>query len=148
MPLHTFIPYWSVLEMFIRLVSMMGITMMWTMVLWIFMMMHMLLHICKHVKFHLDWYLRKGIMLCIGQNNSNGKVIPFYGCGQMDKWRLCFTHNNVTTLWSMFMKSWAILGFNKFIQSYFVHNIGGEGCNCKFNNLFIVYGVWPSSGIF
>jgi len=38
------------------------------------------------------------------------------------------------------MRSWAILGSDKSIQIYSVHNIGGEGCNCKFNNLFI--GVW------
>ncbi len=28
------------------------------------------------------------------------------------------------------------------------HNIDGKGCNCKFNNLFLGYGVWSSWGIF
>jgi hypothetical protein len=64
--------------------------MMWTwswkaMVPWIFMMMHVSLNTCKQVKFQLDYHLRKGTMLCIGLNNLNGKVIPSYGCGQMDK---------------------------------------------------------------
>jgi hypothetical protein len=40
------------------------------------------------------------------------------------------------TLWSMFMKSWAILGSNKHIVCS-KHNIGGEGCNYKFNNCFL-----------
>jgi len=57
----------------------------------------------------------------------------------MDKWRLCFTHNNLGALWSMLMKSWAILGSNKHTVC-FRHNIGGEGSNCKFSNLFL--GVW------
>jgi hypothetical protein len=37
------------------------------------------------------------------------------------------------------MKSWVILGFDAHIVC-FRHNIGGEGCNCKFNNLF--FDVW------
>ncbi len=37
------------------------------------------------------------------------------------------------------MKSWAILGSNGHI-TFFRHSISGEGCNCKFNNLFL--GVW------
>jgi hypothetical protein len=78
-------------------------------------------------------------MLCIRPSDSNGKVIPSYGHGQVDKWRLWFAQNNMRALWSMLMRSWAILGFD-------IHticsrqNIGNEGCNCKFNNLFL--GVW------
>lgn len=78
-------------------------------------------------------------MLCRGLNSSNGKVIPSYICGQMDKWRLCFSHNNVKALWGMLIKSWAILGFDEHIIC-FKHNIGCEGCNYKFNNFFI--SVW------
>jgi len=37
------------------------------------------------------------------------------------------------------MKSWAILGSNKHTVCS-KHNIGGEGCNYKFNNLFL--SVW------
>jgi len=59
MLLHTFVPYWGVLGMYIKLVWMMKIPMMWTssqrvMVLKIFMMMHLSLHICKQKKFQLD----------------------------------------------------------------------------------------------
>ncbi len=47
----------------------------------------------------------------------------------------------------MFTRSWANLGSNKStICSR--HNTSGEGCNCKFNIFFWVYGVWPSLGIF
>jgi hypothetical protein len=78
-------------------------------------------------------------VLFIGPSDSNGKVTPSYGCGQMDKWRLCFTQNNVKALWGMFMKSWAILGSN--IHTFCSrHGTGGKVCNCKFNNLFL--GVW------
>jgi hypothetical protein len=37
------------------------------------------------------------------------------------------------------MRSWAILGFDQHKVSS-KHNIGGKGCNYKFNNLFL--GVW------
>jgi hypothetical protein len=37
------------------------------------------------------------------------------------------------------MKSWAILGSNRHIVCS-RHNTNGEGCTCKFNNLFL--GVW------
>jgi hypothetical protein len=37
------------------------------------------------------------------------------------------------------MRSWAILVFDKHIVC-FKHNTSGEGCNCKFSNLFL--GVW------
>jgi hypothetical protein len=57
----------------------------------------------------------------------------------MDKWRLYLTQNNVKALWGMFMKSWAILGFDEHIVCC-KHNIGGKGCNCKFRNIFL--GVW------
>ncbi len=39
----------------------------------------------------------------------------------------------------MFMRSWVILGFDTHIV-YSKHGIGGEGCNYKFNNLFL--DVW------
>jgi hypothetical protein len=57
----------------------------------------------------------------------------------MDKWRLCLTQNNVKALWGMLMKSWTTLGFDGYIICS-KHNTSGEGCNCKFNNLFL--GVW------
>jgi hypothetical protein len=78
-------------------------------------------------------------VLCRRPNSSNGKIVPSYICGQMDKWRLCFTHNNVKTLWDMLMKSWATLGSNEHTICS-KHKIGGEGCNYKFNNFFI--SVW------
>ncbi len=81
----------------------------------------------------------KGTMLCIGPNNSIGKVIPFYGCGQMDKWRLYIVHYNVKALWGMLMRSWAILGSDGHIV-WCKHNSSDKGCNCKFENLFL--GVW------
>jgi hypothetical protein len=37
------------------------------------------------------------------------------------------------------MRSWAILGFDEHIICS-KHNIGGKGCNYKFNNLFL--SVW------
>jgi hypothetical protein len=37
------------------------------------------------------------------------------------------------------MRSWAILGFDGHIVC-FKHNIGDEGCNCEFSNLFL--SVW------
>ncbi len=37
------------------------------------------------------------------------------------------------------MKSWAILGFDKYTICY-KHSTSGEGCNYKFNNLIL--GVW------
>ncbi len=79
------------------------------------------------------------MVLCIGPIDSNGKVIPSYRCGQMDKWKLCLAQNKVKALWGMFMRSWAILGSNRH-TIYSRHNIGDEGWNCKFNNLFL--GVW------
>jgi hypothetical protein len=72
-------------------------------------------------------------------NNSNGKAIPFYRCGGMDKWKLCFTQNHTKALCDMFMRSWAILRSNgPIIKS--MDNFGVKVCNYKFNNLFI--GVW------
>ncbi len=78
-------------------------------------------------------------MLCIRPSDSNGKVIPSYRCGQMDKWRLCLTQNNMKALWGMFMKSWAILVSDKHTLCS-KNGTGGKGCNYKFNNLFP--GVW------
>jgi hypothetical protein len=78
-------------------------------------------------------------MLCIGPSSSIGKVIPFYECGQMDKWRLYFTHDNMKALWGMLMKSWAILGFDGHIVCC-KHNTSGKGWNYKFKFLFL--GVW------
>jgi hypothetical protein len=43
------------------------------------------------------------------------------------------------TLCNMFIKSWAILGFSRLIVC-FRHNICGDKCNCKFNNL--CFNVW------
>ncbi len=42
-------------------------------------------------------------------------------------------------LYGMFMKNWAILGFDKPIV-YSRYNIGGVGCNYRFRNLFL--GMW------
>jgi hypothetical protein len=53
--------------------------------------------------------------------------------------KVVFHYNNVKVMWSMLMKSWAILGSNEHII-WFKHNIGGEGCNYKFNNFLI--NVW------
>jgi hypothetical protein len=39
------------------------------------------------------------------------EVIPSYGCGQMDKWKICLTQNNVRALWGMFMKSLLVVTF-------------------------------------
>jgi hypothetical protein len=55
------------------------------------------------------------------------------------KWRLCLAQSSMKALWGMFMKTWAILGSNRHTICS-KHNIGGEGCNCNFNNLFL--GVW------
>jgi hypothetical protein len=41
----------------------------------------------------------------------------------------------VKALCGMFMKNWVILGFNGPIVCS-MHNIGGEECNFRFNNLF------------
>jgi hypothetical protein len=48
--------------------------------------------------------------LCKRLNESNGKEIPSYGCGQMDKCKLCFAHSKMKALCGMFINSWAILG--------------------------------------
>jgi len=45
----------------------------------------------------------------------------------------------VRALYDMFMKSWAILGSDGPIVCS-MHNIGGVGCNYRFNNLF--FDVW------
>jgi hypothetical protein len=47
-----------------------------------------------------------------------------YGCGWIDKYKLCFAHNNMKALCNMFMKSWTILGFDEPIVC-FKHNING-----------------------
>jgi hypothetical protein len=46
---------------------------------------------------------------------------------------------NMRALYDMFMKSWAILGFDK-PTICIKHNIGGMGCNYMFSNLFL--NVW------
>ncbi len=46
----------------------------------------------------------------------------------------------------MFTKSWSILEFDKHIV-YSKQNIGDEGCNYKFNYLFLMCGVWLNMGI-
>jgi hypothetical protein len=51
-------------------------------------------------------------------------------------------HNNMKAFFNMFMKSWAILGFDKPII-YSKHNICGKGCNYRFNSLFL--DVWCMS---
>jgi succinate dehydrogenase/fumarate reductase-like Fe-S protein len=78
-------------------------------------------------------------MLCIGLSDSNGKVIPSYTCGLIHECGLCYAQNNMRTLCNMFMKSWAILGFLRFIICS-RHNISGDKCNCKFKNL--CFNVW------
>jgi hypothetical protein len=40
------------------------------------------------------------------------------------------------TLYVMFMKNWAILGFVRFIVCFEYSN-SDEGCNCKFNSLYL-----------
>jgi hypothetical protein len=45
----------------------------------------------------------------------------------------------MNALYDMFMRSWAILGFNGTIVCS-RHSIGGMGCNYMFSNLFI--NVW------
>jgi hypothetical protein len=78
-------------------------------------------------------------VLCIGLSSSNGKVIPFCRCGQLDKCGWCLTQINIRALWNMFKRIWAILGFTKLID-YSKHSINGEGYNYKFNSLCL--GVW------
>ncbi len=65
---------------------------------------------------------------------------PSYKCGQIDECELCLAHNIVMALCSMFMKSWAILGFNGPVVSFRHNNIGDMGCNYMFNYLFLC--VW------
>ncbi len=77
--------------------------------------------------------------LCKRLSKSNGKEIPSYGCGQMDKCRFCFAHNNVKALCGMLINSWAILGFDEHVVC-FRHNIHDGGCNYMFNNVF--HDVW------
>jgi hypothetical protein len=85
---------------------------------------------------------RSVIWLCIGQIDLNGKEIPLYKCGQMDECGLCFAQNNMRTLCNMFMRSWAILGFDGLLGPiiYCKHNIGDGGCNYMFNKKII--SVW------
>jgi hypothetical protein len=54
-------------------------------------------------------------VLCIGLNNLDGKIIPHYGCGQMDKYGWCFIQRNMKALFDMLTKNWAIMGFDRHI---------------------------------
>ncbi len=72
-------------------------------------------------------------------SESNGKKIPTYKCGQMDKCKLCFAHSNMKALYGMLVNSWAVLGFNELIVC-FRHNIHDGECNYMFNSVF--HGVW------
>jgi hypothetical protein len=94
------------------------------------------LHICKWMKFLLYWHPRNVTKMCTKPSDWNWKIIPFYKCGQIDKCELCLAHNIVTPMCSMFMKSWAILGFNGPIVSFRHNIIGDMGCNYMFNYLF------------
>jgi hypothetical protein len=57
----------------------------------------------------------------------------------MDEYEYYRAQNNVRALYSMLMRSWVILGSNKHVGCS-KHNINGEGCKYKFNNLFL--NVW------
>jgi hypothetical protein len=58
-------------------------------------------------------HAKKGPCTNLSYKLSYSRAIPSYRCGQMDKCKLCFAHNNMRALCDMFMRSWAILGFNK-----------------------------------
>jgi hypothetical protein len=109
------------------------------MVFWTYMKMHLSLHICKQLKSLLSWHPRNMTKLCIGLHGLSGNFFFSYECGQMDNCRLCLTSNNMKTLCNMFIRSWAILSFNKPIV-YSRHNIGNEGYNYGFNN--VSHSMW------
>jgi hypothetical protein len=100
------------------------------------------LHIYKQVKFRLDWHLSNKTTLCIGLNDSNGKVIPCYksACVWIDGQIQIVLHpKQHETLYNMLMRSWVILGSNSHIVCS-KQNISGEGCNYKFSSLF--FNIW------
>jgi hypothetical protein len=144
MPPYTYVHFYSVLGMHPKLTWVMMIPRMQTlnqrvMVPLTYMKMHLLLHIYKYAKFQLDCHSKNMIRVCIRFNDSNGKAIHSYKGGQMDVCGLCLAHNNVKAIYNMFMRSWAI-SRSKIIIICSMSNIGGQGCNFMFNNLFI--GVW------
>jgi hypothetical protein len=98
------------------------------------------------VRFWWDWHPRSKIRLSTRKNSFNEKVIHYYGCGQMGKNRKFHNQSNTRALYGMFMRSCAILGFDRPIVCS-RHNIGGMGCNYGFNNLFSMCGVWSSTCI-
>jgi hypothetical protein len=57
----------------------------------------------------------------------------------MDKWRLCLAHSNLKPCEACSWRVGPFWGSNRHTIC-FRHSINGEGCNCKFNNLFL--GVW------
>jgi len=69
------------------------------------------------------------------------KIIPSYKCAQMDKWKLCFTQNNMGALWSIFMKSWAILGSNEYTIC-FKHNTSGKGLQVQQKKIMCMVCDW------
>jgi hypothetical protein len=69
-----------------------------------------------------------------------------YGCGRIDKYKLCSAHNNMKALCNMFMKSWIILGFVEPIIC-FKHNInGGNTTTCSIV-CFSMCNVWSNANV-
>jgi hypothetical protein len=78
-------------------------------------------------------------MSCIEPNSSNGKVVPCDEHEQMDEYGYYHAQNNVRASYNLFMRNWVILGSNKHVGCS-KHNISGEGCKYKLNNLF--FDIW------
>jgi hypothetical protein len=83
--MYTFVSYWGVLGMYLKLLWMMGNPMMWT---WSLRVMGLDIYDDALVIAHLQTIIfligltpKEKNLLCIRPNGSNGKVIPSYMCG-------------------------------------------------------------------